>query len=160
MLVYPLKDLPQRKIQLSWCLSFSDFPDTLERPFSFLPLFFFLKRQHPRLTISISKCVTECKFVCPMQSEAKQMEISEFKGLLQGHARRQVACAQKTPNSLKGFSRAFLKARWGRGVVSCCKLLGVGILCSCSCPCRSGHDVPVNLQQDKCYSPFSNFLSL
>ena len=33
----------------------------------------------------------------------------------------------------------------------CCKFLGAGILCSCSCPDRSSHDVPVNLQHDKCY---------
>ena len=45
-------------------------------------------------------------------------------------------------------------------MVVCCELLGVGILCSCSCPGRPGHDVPVNLQQDKCYSLFCNFLSL
>ena len=71
-----------------------------------------------------------------------------------------VAHASKTLNSLKGFSKAFLKARWGRGVVGCCKPLGVGILCSRSCPHRSGHNVPVNLQQDKCYSLFCNFLPL
>ena len=34
------------------------------------------------------------------------------------------------------------------------------ILCSCSCPPRSDHDVPINLQPDKCYSLFCNFLSL
>ena len=45
-------------------------------------------------------------------------------------------------------------------MASCCKLLGVGILWSCSCPSRSGHNVPINLQQDKCYSLFCNFLSL
>ena len=39
------------------------------------------------------------------------------------------------------------------------KLLGVRILCSCSCPCRSGHNVSINLQ-DKCYSLFCNFSSL
>ena len=27
----------------------------------------------------------------------------------------------------------------------------------CSCPCRSGHNVPVNLQWDKMYSLFNNF---
>ena len=100
--------------------------------------------------------VTKSKFMCSMQSEAKQTETSEFvaeKGLLQDHARRPVAQA---PNSSKGFG----KAKWGKGVVSCCELLGVGILCSCSCPRRSGHDVPVNLQQDKYYSLFCNFLSL
>ena len=45
-------------------------------------------------------------------------------------------------------------------MVSCCKLLGIGILCSCSCAHRSDHDGPVNLQQDQCYSLFYNFLSL
>ena len=39
--------------------------------------------------------------------------------------------------SLKHFNKALLMARWRRRVVSCCKLLGVGILCSYSCPCRS-----------------------
>ena len=45
-------------------------------------------------------------------------------------------------------------------MAGCCRLLGAGILCSCSCPGRSGHNVPVDLQQDKCYSLFCNFLSL
>ena len=43
-------------------------------------------------------------------------------------------------------------------MASCCKLLGAGILCSCSCPCRSGHNAPINFQQDKCYFLFCNFL--
>ena len=43
-------------------------------------------------------------------------------------------------------------------VVANFKLLGTGILCCCSCSCRSGHNVPVNLQQDKCYSLFFKFL--
>ena len=34
------------------------------------------------------------------------------------------------------------------------------IFCFCSCPCRSGHEVPENLQQDKCYFVSYNFLSL
>ena len=45
-------------------------------------------------------------------------------------------------------------------MVDCCRLLGVRVLCSCICPSRSGHDVPVNLQQDKGYSLFCSFLSL
>ena len=32
-------------------------------------------------------------------------------------------------------------------MVGCYKLLGARILCSCNCPGRSGHDVPINLQQ-------------
>ena len=53
---------------------------------------------------------------------------------------------QNPPDSSKGFSKALLKAEWGRAVVTCCKLRGVGILYSCSCPRRSVHDVAVNLQ--------------
>ena len=45
-------------------------------------------------------------------------------------------------------------------VAGCCKLLVAGILCSCSCPHRSGHNVPINLQQDKCYYLFHTFFSL
>ena len=40
------------------------------------------------------------------------------------------------------------------------KFLGIGILCSHSCPHSSGHNIPINLQQDKCSSLFCNFLSL
>ena len=47
-----------------------------------------------------------------------------------------------------------------RTVAACYKLLGAGILCSCSCLHRFDHNVPINLQQDKCYSLFCNFLSL
>ena len=35
----------------------------------------------------------------------------------------------------------------GGGKESCCEFFGVWILCSCSYPCRSGHNVLVNLQQ-------------
>ena len=73
---------------------------------------------------------------------------------IKNHARRQVALAPKPANSLKGFSKVFLKARRRRGQVGCCTLLGVGILCAPS----SSHDVPINLQQNKCYSLFCNFL--
>ena len=45
-------------------------------------------------------------------------------------------------------------------MVGCCKLLGAGILCSCCCLPKSSHDVSVNLQQNKCYFLFCNFLSL
>ena len=43
-------------------------------------------------------------------------------------------------------------------MADCCKSLG--ILCSYSCPLRSGHNVPVNLQHDKSYFLFCKFLSL
>ena len=34
------------------------------------------------------------------------------------------------------------------------------ILCSCGCPVRSGHCVPANSHQGKCYFLFSSFLSI
>ena len=40
-------------------------------------------------------------------------------------------------------------------MVGCCKPFGAGIVCSCSCLCRSNYNVPINLQQDKGYSLFS-----
>ena len=56
-----------------------------------------------------------------------------------------------------GIQTPFMQERGGaRG----CKLLGAGILCFCSCPRKSGHDVPANLQQNKGYSLFCNFLKL
>ena len=112
----------------------------------------------------VEKVLPNARFMCLMHSEAKHIETLEFgaeKGLSQGHAKRWVACASKAPNSCKGFSKAFLKAKRGEeDMISCCKLLGVGILCSFSCPHRSGHHVPINLQQNECYSLFCNFLSL
>ena len=50
--------------------------------------------------------------MCPMDSEGKlKIQFGAEKGLLQGHARRQVTHALKSPNSLKGFGKALLKAR-------------------------------------------------
>ena len=100
------------------------------------------------------------KSTCPMYTEAKQIKTLQFgaeKGLLQDHARGWVSHVPKTLKSSKGFRKACLKARWEKDVFSCCKLLGVGILCSCSCRCMSGHDVPVNVQQDKYNCLFYNF---
>ena len=48
--------------------------------------------------ITVTDFVAECKFTCLTHSEAKQAETSQFgeeKGLLQGHARRNLACAQQ-----------------------------------------------------------------
>ena len=44
-------------------------------------------------------------------------------------------------------------------MVGCCQLLGVGMVFSYSWPRKSDHHVPVNLQQDKCYSLFCKLLS-
>lgn len=38
--------------------------------------------------------------------------------------------------------------------------LDARILCSCSCPGRSGHNAPINLQELECYSLSCSFLSL
>ena len=36
-------------------------------------------------------------------------------------------------------------------MTNCCELLGEAVPCSCSCPHSSGHNGPINLQQDNCY---------
>ena len=36
-------------------------------------------------------------------------------------------------------------------MTNCCELLGETVPCSCSCPHSSGHNGPINLQQDNCY---------
>ena len=87
--------------------------------------------------------------ICLTHSEAKPPKMSEFgaeKDSLQGHGRKWIAHTSKTPNSLKGFSKALLKAGSGRGVASYCKLPCAGILCSYSCLGRSGYNAAVNLQ--------------
>ena len=51
-----------------------------------------------------------------------------------------------TPNSLKAFSKALLQERWGRGMVSCSKLLGVRFFVL-EVRSWSGNNVPVNFCQ-------------
>ena len=100
-------------------------------------------------TSRLAKIINKCRFMCLMYNEAKQTKTSRvWSGgdLLQGYVRGWVSPAQQTLNSLKSFSKACLKARWGRGEVGCCILLGTGILCSCNYQHRSGHDVSVNCQ--------------
>lgn len=45
-------------------------------------------------------------------------------------------------------------------MTGCCKFLGAGIFCFCSCPYKVDHNVLTNLQQDKYYSLFCVFSSL
>ena len=73
--------------------------------------------------------------------------------------KKMVEQCPKEPSCLSQNSGLFYTKK-GEDVVVCCKLFGVRILCSCSCPGRSGCDVPLKLQQDKCYSLFCNFLFL
>ena len=94
-------------------------------------------------------------------SEAKQTETSQFgaqTGGLQGEAQRRLAIP--TSKLLEEFQQSISEGKVREGAVGSCKLLGVGILGSCSCLHRSGPDGPVNLQEDKCYSLFCIFVSL
>lgn len=107
--------------------------------------------------------VSECKFLCLTHSEAKQYQnVGVWNRKVYCRAtRRLVTYAQKEPWNLpNGISKALLKASWERGMFHCCKHLGFEILCSCRCPCQLGHNVTVNLQQNKHYSLFYKILSL
>ena len=55
--------------------------------------------------------------------------------------------------SLDNSSLFYTKRGWS---VTCCKLLGTTILSPCSCTCRSGHSVLINLHKNKCDSLFCN----
>ena len=99
---------------------------------------------------------TKCQFLCLTHSEAKRYQNDIWvwsrgrftAGPCEEHG---WLMPQRTLQSPKRFQGTIvqLKARWGRGLVGCHTLLGVGILCSCSCLCQSSQDIPVNLQQDK-----------
>ena len=62
-----------------------------------------------------TQTVTEHKFVCPMHHEAKQYQnirIWSRERFIAGSCKEMAAsCPPKTLNSLKAFSKAFLKAR-------------------------------------------------
>ena len=74
----------------------------------------------------------------------KTVEFGTGKGLSEGHGRRWF-WALGTPKLLKGFSKAPLKAkRWGRDVVSCCRLPSVRSFVF-EVRSWSGNNVPVNL---------------
>ena len=63
----------------------------------------------------------------------------------------------KSPNSLKAFSKALLKAKRETGAGSCCNLLDVksfGLIAVRLGQVTVSCNVPVNLQQDQCYSVF------
>ena len=48
--------------------------------------------------VAVTEFVIECKFMCLTHCEAKQaktLQFGEKKGLLQGHVRRKLACAQQ-----------------------------------------------------------------
>ena len=107
--------------------------------------------------------VTERRFVCLTCRKVKQTKTLKFgaeKGLFWHYERRMGGSCSQSPELPEVFQQNMFKGKVREGIVGCCKLLGVGILCSCCCPCRSGHCVSVNPQQDKYYSLFCKFLSL
>ena len=72
-------------------------------------------------TSRLAKIINKCRFMCLMYNEAKQTKTSRvWSGgdLLQGYVRRWVVSVPKAlKGSLKDFSKALLKARWGKGLV-------------------------------------------
>ena len=61
---------------------------------------------------------TECKFLCPTHSEAKQTETSEFgaeKGLLKGHARRTGGSCPPKPQTPQRVSAKCFKGKGRKG---------------------------------------------
>ena len=66
--------------------------------------------------------------------------------------------AQENIELLGGFQQSLFKALCGKGVVSCYRLLAVGSFVLAAV-CIGQVKISVNLQENKCYSLFCNFLS-
>ena len=67
----------------------------------------------------LERTVIKYKFMCLTHSEAKQYEnvgLWSREKFIAGPVKETVAYAQKALNSMKGFSKAFLKSGWGKGV--------------------------------------------
>ena len=115
------------------------------------------------------RVVVEWKFACSTHSEAnkaKHLSLEQRKiycRALQGDG---FLVPNKTPNSWMGSSKALLKARRWRAVVSCCRLLGLGIKKTKTDFVLAAVHIGqitiflLNVQQDKYYSLFCNFLYL
>lgn len=108
------------------------------------------------LLLNASLCAWCTMLNCTKASEfgAEKRYIARPCKEMGGLCLKKLEICHKSQNCSKAFSKALLQARWGRGVVSCCKLFWCWILCSCSCPhrleCGQVYDVPLNLQ-GKCY---------
>ena len=93
--------------------------------------------------------VTEMEVCVPFaqwgQTPPKRQSSEQTERFTEGHATRWVASTLKYLNSPKAFSKALFEERWGRGVVSCCKLLVRSFVLVVRS--QSGNNVPVNLYQ-------------
>ena len=58
-------------------------------------------------------------------------------------------CKLFQPQCGQSESQASFILKKGGGVVDCWRVLGFRILCSCSHPCRSGHNIPVQYPLNK-----------
>ena len=99
--------------------------------------------------------VTEHKFVCLTHNEAKQypnIGVWSRQRFIAERCKEMGGSWPKILNSLKDFSKAFLKVRWEKAEDGCENPLFLQLWG------RSGHSVSVNLQQDRCYCLFCNFL--
>ena len=127
-------------------------------------------RKHMYVCVSVyipgpSRGVIEHRFMCSTHREAKRYQnfrVWSRERLTAGPCKRHRANAPKT-KFFKIFQQSIFKERLGRGrwvrvMVGCCKLLGI-VICSCGCPPRSGNDVPVNFQRDKCSATFYLYMN-
>ena len=101
--------------------------------------------------------------VCVPNAQWGQTKTSEFgaeKGLSQGHANHGVCSCPQSPKLAEGFQENIFKGKGEGGalLVDADFLVQESFVLVAVHVGRSGHSVPVNLQQDKCYSLFCNWL--
>ena len=103
--------------------------------------------------------VTKYKFQCPMHSEARQTETLEWgrERFIAGSCKELGGSCLKDAKLSEGFWQSIFKGQvrerrgWSLPTSRCRNPLFLQL---------PGHHSPLNLQQDKCYSLFCNFLSL
>ena len=115
----------------------------------------------------VAENVTESKLILIKAQQANKSRDEVFgqgrvNNFIQkaSRVRRGWTSVSKRHWSYSSQNSGFFYIKTGGSMAGCYKLLGAGLLCSQGCPGRSGHNVPINLQQDKCYFLSCNFLSL
>lgn len=109
---------------------------------------------------SITVSITESKLILFPTQQANKLRDEVLEGivtLLRRLTDDGGLVSQRTILELPSLNLGFFYTKKGENKASCCKLLGGSFLCSCKHLPRSGHNVFINLQKGKYYSPLCKF---
>lgn len=113
-----------------------------------------LASPHNQATSKLYFCyLVQDRGPCTVWSNSTETKFGAEKVLLKGHTKR--INEPPNPNSPKDLSKAFLKAKWGKGEVDGGQLLDAETLC----PHWPDYNATVNLQLNECSSLFTFYSS-